>query len=78
VIRGDALRSARLVSPIARFGVFNGYRLYRRWPRNFRRLWPVRHSAQARLIMIVSVLYVAGAVGITVYMLVALLRPDKF
>jgi len=28
--------------------------------------------------MIVALLYVAGAVGVTVYMLAALLRPDKF
>jgi len=28
--------------------------------------------------MIVAAFYIAGAVGITVYMLVALLRPDKF
>jgi len=28
--------------------------------------------------MIVAVLYAAGAIGVSVYMLVALLRPDKF
>ena len=28
--------------------------------------------------MIVAILYAAGAVIVTVYMLVALLRPDKF
>jgi len=28
--------------------------------------------------MLVAVLYVAGAVVVTVYMLAALLRPDKF
>jgi phage shock protein PspC (stress-responsive transcriptional regulator) len=28
--------------------------------------------------MIVALLYVAGAVGVTAYMLAALLRPDKF
>jgi len=28
--------------------------------------------------MLVTVLYVAGAVVVTVYMLAALLRPDKF
>jgi len=28
--------------------------------------------------MVLTVLYVAGAVVITAYMLVALLRPDKF
>ncbi len=30
------------------------------------------------MIMLVTVLYVAGAVVVTVYMLAALLRPDKF
>jgi len=30
------------------------------------------------VIMLVTVLYVTGAVVVTVYMLVALLRPDKF
>jgi K+-transporting ATPase KdpF subunit len=28
--------------------------------------------------MVVTVLYVVGAVGVTVYMLAALLRPEKF
>jgi len=28
--------------------------------------------------MVVAVLYAAGAIGVSVYMLVALLRPDKF
>jgi hypothetical protein len=28
--------------------------------------------------MIVAILYAAGAIGVTVYMLVALVRPDKF
>jgi len=28
--------------------------------------------------MIVGLLYIAGAIGVTGYMLVALLRPDKF
>jgi hypothetical protein len=30
------------------------------------------------VIMVVAILYAAGAVIVTVYMLVALLRPDKF
>jgi K+-transporting ATPase KdpF subunit len=30
------------------------------------------------MIMVVTILYVAGAVGVTVYMLAALLRPEKF
>jgi hypothetical protein len=47
----------------------------RRAIRGLRRL---RHPAAAGLTMVLTVLYVAGAVVITAYMLVALLRPDKF
>lgn len=47
----------------------------RRLVRGVRRL---RHPTAASLTMVLTVLYVAGAVVITAYMLVALLRPDKF
>jgi hypothetical protein len=82
-IRGSSNRRRAFTASTAKIsireiGVFDGYRLHCRWPRHFCRLRPLRHFAQARLIMIVSILYVVGAIGITVYMLVALLRPDKF
>ncbi len=41
----------------------------------FRRL---RHGVEARLTMLVSVLWGAGAIVVAVYMVAALLRPDKF
>src|SRR5579859_1724132 len=46
--------------------------------RPVRGLRPLRRAAEARVTMLVVVLYVAGAVVVTVYMLAALLRPDKF
>jgi hypothetical protein len=56
----------------------DGFRLCRPRPGVIRRLWPLRRIPEADLTMIVAVLYAAGAIGVSVYMLVALLRPDKF
>jgi hypothetical protein len=56
----------------------NGYRLH---PVRIGTIWRIRclrGASAAGVIMIVAALYVAGAIGVTVYMLVALLRPEKF
>ena len=43
------------------------------------RLDRLRRPLEAALdVMIVALLYAAGAIGVSAYMLVALLRPDKF
>jgi hypothetical protein len=47
----------------------------RRRPAAFRRL---RRALEARLTMLMILLYAAGGVAIGVYMIAALLRPEKF
>jgi len=42
------------------------------------RLWRIRQPPEAALSVIVSLIYAAAAVGIGVYMIAALVRPDKF
>jgi K+-transporting ATPase KdpF subunit len=46
-----------------------------RRPPDLRRL---RHPAEARLTMLMILLYAAGGVAIAIYMVAALLRPEKF
>ncbi len=58
--------------------VHDGSRLCGGRRRAFRGVRPLCRAVEARLTMLVTVLYVAGAVAVTVYMLAALLRPDKF
>jgi hypothetical protein len=38
----------------------------------------LRRAAEARLTMLMILLYAAGGMGIAIYMVAALLRPDKF
>jgi K+-transporting ATPase KdpF subunit len=38
----------------------------------------LRRPSEACLNMLITLLWAAGAVGVGVYMLVALLRPDRF
>jgi hypothetical protein len=47
----------------------------RRRPPPLRRL---RRPSEARIAMLMILLYAAGGVGIAIYMIAALLRPEKF
>jgi hypothetical protein len=60
------------------FGGSDGLCLYRSRRGHVRPVRPVCSPFEARLIMIVAVIYIAAAVGVAVYMLAALLRPEKF
>jgi hypothetical protein len=46
--------------------------------RPVRDLWRVRRIAEKALGMIVDLIYAAAALGVGVYMVAALVRPDKF
>jgi hypothetical protein len=60
------------------WSVQNGFRLYRRGPGSVRAIRRLRRPAAAGVIMVVTILYVIGGVGVIAYMLAALLRPEKF
>jgi hypothetical protein len=77
--RLGAFRPGAVRLPLANQGSRHaGFRVCGGWSRPVRGLRALRRSVEARLKMLVTVLYVAGAVVVTVYMLAALLRPDKF
>jgi CHASE1-domain containing sensor protein len=59
-------------------GAADGSRLHRPWRGDFRPVRPLRRPVEARLSMLVAGLYIAATVAVTVYMLVALLRPEDF
>jgi hypothetical protein len=59
-------------------GVADGLRFHRRWRGHVRSVRHLRRSLEARLSMLVAGLYIAATVAVTVYMLVALLRPEDF
>jgi hypothetical protein len=46
--------------------------------RRLRRIRRLRAVPEAGLTMIVDLIYVIAALGVAVYMVAALLRPDKF
>jgi hypothetical protein len=56
----------------------DGHRLHRRRHSDLRRVRPLRRFPEAGLTMIVGLIYAAAALGVAVYMVAALLRPDKF
>jgi hypothetical protein len=57
---------------------FDGRRLHRRRRGHVRPVRPLRRAAEAGLTMIVAILYLVATVGVTIYMLAALLRPEDF
>jgi hypothetical protein len=59
-------------------GAADGPRLHRIGRRDLRPVRHLRRPVEARLTMVVAVLYIAATVAVTVYMLVALLRPEDF
>jgi hypothetical protein len=59
-------------------GASDGPRLHRRWRGHVRPVRPLCRPLEARLSMLVAGLYIAATVAVTVYMLVALLRPEDF
>jgi hypothetical protein len=77
-IGGDPLGGPDLENGAGQRSFRHGLGLYGGRGRALRDVRPVRGSAEARLTLLITLLYVAGAVGVSVYMLVALLRPDKF
>jgi hypothetical protein len=60
------------------FGASDGFRSHCARRRDLRRVRDLRRAAEARLTMVVGAIYIAAAVGVTIYMLWALLRPEKF
>jgi hypothetical protein len=66
------------IGAVRAIGVSDGFRSHRPRGGDIRPIRDLRRSAEARLTMIVGALYIAGAVGVTIYMLWALLRPEKF
>jgi hypothetical protein len=52
--------------------------LHRGGNRHPRRVRPLRLCAEEDLIVIVQLIYAAAAIFVAVYMVAALLRPDKF
>jgi hypothetical protein len=66
------------IGPVRAVGVSNGFRSHRPRRGDLRPIRDLRRSAEARLTMVAGALYIAGAVGVTIYMLWALLRPEKF
>jgi hypothetical protein len=56
----------------------DGFRLSRRRRGHVRPLRRLRRLVEARLTMVVAAIYIAATVAVTVYMLVALLRPEDF
>jgi len=75
----DPLGVNALVSGLLSNGaIHDGHRVHGGRRRVLRGVRPLCLFAEARLTMVVTVLYAAGAVVVTVYMLAALLRPDKF
>jgi hypothetical protein len=59
-------------------GAADGPRLHRLGCGRIRPVRRLRRPLEARLTMVVAVLYIAATVAVTVYMLVALLRPEDF
>jgi hypothetical protein len=56
----------------------DGRRLHRRRHSDLRCVRPLRRFLEAGLTMVVGLIYAVAALGIAVYMVAALLRPDKF
>jgi hypothetical protein len=69
--------AAAMPSPLET-GAADGSRLHRRGRGHVRPVRRLCRPIEARLTMIVAVLYIAATVAVTVYMLVALLRPEDF
>jgi hypothetical protein len=59
-------------------GAADGFHLPRRRGGHVRPVRHLRRPFEARLSMLVAGLYVIATVAVTVYMLVALLRPEDF
>jgi len=72
------MRGASIEALGQRRGATHGYRLHCLGRRDLRGVRPLCRPLEAHLTMIVSLIYAAGAIVITLYMLAALLRPDKF
>ena len=66
------------MSSLLEIGAADGPRLHRCGRGDVRPVRHLRRPAEARLTMVVAVLYIAATVAVTVYMLVALLRPEDF
>jgi hypothetical protein len=56
----------------------HGLRLHRHRRGDVRPLRHLRRPAAAGLTMVVAVIYIVATVGVTIYMLAALLRPEDF
>jgi hypothetical protein len=59
-------------------GAADGFRLHRPGRGRLRPVRPLCRPFEARLSMIVAGLYIVATVAVSVYMLVALLRPEDF
>ncbi|MDR3512485.1 MAG: potassium-transporting ATPase subunit F [Caulobacteraceae bacterium] len=56
----------------------DGLRLHRRWRGHVRPVRHLRRAFEARVTMVVAVIYIVATVAVTIYMLAALLRPEDF
>jgi hypothetical protein len=59
-------------------GAADGLCLHRPGRGRIRPVRPLCRPSEARLTMVVAVLYIAATVVVSVYMLVALIRPEDF
>jgi hypothetical protein len=71
------MRGSDIGSP-PEFGAADGLRLHRCRRGDVRAVRHLRHPLEAGLSMLVSGLYIVATVAVTIYMLVALLRPEDF
>jgi hypothetical protein len=62
----------------AQIGAADGPCLHRPWRGHVRPVRGLRRPVEGRLTMIVAAVYIAATIAVTVYMLVALLRPENF
>ena len=59
-------------------GGINGSRVPGAWRRRLYPFWRLRHASEAGVTLIVGILYGVAALGVGVYMLWALIAPEKF